>query len=50
MLVLSFVLGLLAFGGVNCDEHGANAVTFTSDTFEDSVPLKPHFVMFFAPW
>lgn len=36
--------------GSLAEEYGSNTVSFTSDTFAKSVPEKPHFVMFYAPW
>ncbi|KAG7172585.1 thioredoxin domain-containing protein 5 homolog [Homarus americanus] len=48
-LFLAITTSLTAVGAAS-DEHGANTVTLTAETFEDSVQGKPNFVMFFAPW
>ncbi|XP_064105135.1 thioredoxin domain-containing protein 5-like [Macrobrachium nipponense] len=48
-MLLLFCFSLFV-AGLSADEHGDNTVSFTSDTFVESVPKKPHFVMFFAPW
>nr|XP_045615779.1 thioredoxin domain-containing protein 5 homolog [Procambarus clarkii] len=44
-LVVSLIVSL-----VQAEEHGSNTITFTADTFTQSLDGKPQFVMFFAPW
>lgn len=42
---------LLSLAAAGAQQQEDNAVVdFSDDTFAESVPVKPHFVMFYAPW
>ncbi|XP_050712885.1 thioredoxin domain-containing protein 5-like [Eriocheir sinensis] len=44
------VLLSLAAAGAQQQQEANAVVDFSDDTFAESVPAKPHFVMFYAPW